>query len=128
MRELEEVLVTMKSYHCQEVPCPGSRENPIEVSDLDYAKEYLTLPVASSLESKEGEVLTNRSIEERVPDIVIALQLFTLEELVHLSRGSSLVSQVCTCGLEIPLQIASDSEGSTLVENVVPILVPQPVS
>ena len=128
MRELEEVLVMMKSCHYQEVPCPGSRENPIEVSNLDYAKEYLTPPIALSSESEEGEVLTDRSIEERVPDIVVALRLFTPKESVHLSQGLSLVSQVCSCGPEIPLQIVSDSKGSTLVENAIPIPVPQPVS
>ena len=36
MQELEELLATMKSCRCQEVPRPGSRENPIEVSDLEY--------------------------------------------------------------------------------------------
>ena len=56
MRELEEVLATMKFCCCQEVPHPGSRGNPIKVSNLDYAKEYLTPPAALSLESKEGEV------------------------------------------------------------------------
>ena len=56
MQELEELLATMKSYRCQEVPCPRSRENPIEVSDLEYAEEYLTPPVAPDSESEEGEV------------------------------------------------------------------------
>ena len=68
VQELEELLVTMKSCCCQEVPRPGSRENPIEVSDLEYAEEYLTPPVALSLESEEGEVSSDGSIEDRVPD------------------------------------------------------------
>ena len=37
MQELEELLAMMKSCRCEEVPHPGSRENPIKVSDLDYA-------------------------------------------------------------------------------------------
>ena len=72
MQELEELLATMKSCRCQEVPHPGSRENPIEVSTV--------------------------------------------------------VEPVCTCGPEIPPQIASDSEGSTLIENEDPIPVPGPVT
>ena len=55
------------------------------MSNLDYAEEYLTLPIASSSGLEEGEVLTNRSIEERVPDVMVALQLFTPEESIHLS-------------------------------------------
>ena len=66
MQELEELLATMKSCCCQEVLHPGSRENPIEVSDLEYAEEYLTPLVASELESEEGEASSDRSIEERV--------------------------------------------------------------
>ena len=66
MQELEELLLMMKLCCCQEVPCPGSRVNPIEVSDLEYTKEYLTPPVASDSESEEGEASTDRSIEERV--------------------------------------------------------------
>ena len=66
MQELEELLATMKSCCCQEVPRPGSRENPIEVSDLEYTEEYLTPPVASDLESEEGEASTNRLIKEWV--------------------------------------------------------------
>ena len=85
MQELEELLVMMKSCHCQEVPCPGLRENPIEVSNLDYAKEYLTPPVTSDSESEEGEASTNRSIEERVRDAVVMLRPFTPKESAHLS-------------------------------------------
>ena len=66
MQELEELLAPMKSCHCQEVPCPGSRENPIEVSDLEYAEEYLTLPVALDLGLEEGEASTDRLIKEWV--------------------------------------------------------------
>ena len=128
MRELEELLATMKSCCCQEVPHPGSRENPIEVSNLDYAEEYLTPPVASDSESEEGEASTDRSIEERVQDAVIILRPFTAEELVHLSQESFVVAPVCTWGLEIPLQIVSDSEGLTLIENEEPIPVPGPVT
>ena len=128
MQELEELLATMKSCRCQEVPHPRSRENPIEVSNLEYAEEYLTPPVAPDLESEEGEVSSDGSIEERVPDAVIILRPFTPEESVHLSRGSSVVEPVCTCGPEIPLQIASDSKGSTLIENEEPIPTPGPVT
>ena len=66
MQELKDLLVMMKSCHCQEVLCPGLRENPIKVSDLDYAEEYLTPPVVSDLKLEEGEASTDRSIEERV--------------------------------------------------------------
>ena len=128
MQELEELLATMKSCRCQEVPRPGSRENPIDVSDLEYAEEYLTPPVAPDSELEEGEVSSDGSIEERVPDAVIILRPFTPEESVHLSRGSSVVEPVCTCGPEIPPQIASDSEGSTLIENEEPIPIPGPVT
>ena len=128
MQELEELLVMMKSCCCQEVPCPGLRENPIEVSDLDYAKEYLTPPVVSDSGLEEGEASTDRSIEERVQDAVVILCLFTPEESAHLSQESSMVALVCTCGLEIPPQIASDSEGSTLIKNEEPIPVPGPVT
>ena len=76
----------------------------------------------------QWEVLTDRSIKERVRDMVVALWPFTPEESVHLSQGSSLASQVCACGLEIPPQIASNSKGSILVENVIPILIPQLVA
>ena len=127
MQELKELLATMKSCCCQEVSCPGSRENPIEVSDLEYTKEYLTPPVAPDLESEEGEVSSNGSIEDRVPDAVVILRPFTPEESVRLSQGSSVVEPVCTCGPEIPPQIASDSEGSTLIENEEPIPIPGPV-
>ena len=128
MQELEELLATMKSCRCQEVPRPGSRENPIEVSDLEYAEEYLTPPVAPSSESEEGEVSSDGSIEDRVPDAVVILRLFTPEESVHLSRESSVIEPSCTCGPVIPPQIASDSEGSTLIENEDPIPVPGPVT
>ena len=128
MQELEELLMTMKSCRCQEVPCPRSRENPIKVSDLEYAEEYLTPPVAPDSGSEEGEVSSDGSIEERVPDAVVILRLFTPKESVHLSRESSIVEPVCTCGPEIPPQIASDSEGSTLIENEEPIPVPGPVT
>ena len=66
MQELEEFLAMMKSCRCQEVPHPGSRENPIKVSNLEYAEEYLTPPVVSDSESEEGEASIDRSIEERV--------------------------------------------------------------
>ena len=58
--------MTMQSCHCQQGLCPGSRENPIEVTDLDYAEEYFTPPIASSSGSEEGEVPTDRSIKGRV--------------------------------------------------------------
>ena len=128
MQELEELLATMKSCCCQEVPCPGSRENPIKVSDLEYAEEYLTPPVAPDSESEEGEVSSDGSIKERVPDVVVILRPFTPEESVHLSRELSIVEPVCTCGLEIPPQIALDSEGLMLIENEEPIPVPGPVT
>ena len=126
MQELEELLATMKSCRCQEVPHPRSRENPIKVSDLEYAEEYLTPPVTPDSESEEGEVSSDGLIKERVPDAVIILHPFTPEESVHLSRESSVVEPVCTCRPEIPPQIASDSEGSTLIENEEPIPVPGP--
>ena len=85
MQELEELLATMKSCRCQEGDRPRSRENPIEVSNLEYAEEYLTPPVALDSESEEGEVSTDGSIKEKVPDVVIILRLFTPKELVHLS-------------------------------------------
>ena len=85
MRELEEVLVMMQSCHCQQGLCPGLRENPIKVSDLDYTEEYLTPPITSSSGLEEGEVPTNRSIGERVCDTVIILWLFTPKESAHLS-------------------------------------------
>ena len=128
MQELEELLATMKSCRCQEVPRPGSRENPIEVSDLEYAEEYLTPPVALDSESEEGEASTDRLTEERVRDVVVILRLFTPKESVHLCRELSVVEPTCTCGPEVPPQIASDSEGSTLIENKEPIPVPGPVT
>ena len=82
------------------------------------------LPMALSLESEEGEIQTNRLVEERVQDAVVILHLFTLEESVHLSQGLSLVPLVCSCGPEIPPQVASDSKGSTLIKNNVLILIP----
>ena len=66
IQELEELLLMMQSCRCQEVLRPGSKENPIEVSDLEYIEEYLTPPVVSDLESEEGEASTDRSIEESV--------------------------------------------------------------
>ena len=84
--------------------------------------------VAPDSESEEGEVSTDGWIEERVPDAVVILCPFTPEESVHLSRESSVVAPVCTCGPEIPPQIASDSEGSTLIKNEEPIPVPGPVT
>ena len=128
IQELEETLAMMRSCRCQKVLCPGSRENPIEVSDLDYAKEYLTLPVASDSDSEEGEASTDRLIEERVQDVVVILHPFSPKESTHLSHGSSVAPPVCTCGPEIPLQIALDSDRSTLIENEDPIPVPGPVT
>ena len=70
---------------------------------------------------------TNRSTPAE-SQLVVILRLFTPKESVHLSRGLSVVEPVCTCGPEIPPQIASDSEGSTLIENEEPIPVPGPVT
>ena len=73
-------------------------------------------PMAPSPESEEGEIQTDGLVEERVWDAVIIIWLFTLGELVHLSQGLSLASQVCNCGPEIPLQNTLDSKGLTYQE------------
>ena len=98
------------------------------MSNLDYAEEYLTPPVALDSESEEGEASIDRLIEEWVRDTVVILCPFTPEESVCLSQGSSEVPLVCTCGPEIPPQIASDSNRSTLIKNEDPIPIPQPVT
>ena len=55
---------------------------------------------------------------------MVILCPFTPEESAHLSQESSIVTPVCTCRLEVPPQITSDSEGSMLIKNEEPIPVP----